>query len=127
MNAPAEMIEAVTLPSGILAFRVAGGRIYAALAAAERFAAALLAKADRAARELAEARKGTLAARVARLVERARELIATVEARGAVEVEKAAREWGVFSNRYIAAAGRVHHRVGRINFRVSRLRKLAGI
>lgn len=127
MTTPAPSIEILTLPTGRVGFRVAGGRIYAALAAAERFAAALAAKVARAARVAVAARKGTLAVRVARLIEKARELIATVEARGEAEVERAAREWGVFSNVYIAAAGRVHHRVGRINHRIGRLRKLAGV
>ena len=120
----APSIEIVSLPNGKVGFRVAGGRIYAALAAAERFAAVLAAKVVRVARKAVAARKGTLAKRVARLIEKAQRLIRVVEARGAAEVERAAKHWGVFSNVYIAAAGRVHHRVGRINHRIRRLERL---
>lgn len=114
------MIEAITLPNGINAFRVAGGMIFARLAAAERFAKALAAKIAR----VAEARRGTLAKRVARLVEKARKLIAVIEARGLAKAGRIAAVEGVYSNKFIAAQSRTAARVGRVNFRVWKLNKL---
>lgn len=77
-------ITIVELPNGRVGFQVDGGRIYAALAAAERFAAALGARVARYAARKAEAvravvaghraSKGTVAGRVRRLVEKAARL-----------------------------------------------------
>lgn len=80
MTTATPTIEAIILPTGVSAFRVASGLIFARPEAAERFAARLVAKAQRIVAKVAEKVRGTLAKVIAPIVERAAQAGASIKA-----------------------------------------------